>query len=913
MDKHSYLSNVDSAWVDDQYQKFIQDPTSVEESWQKFFQGFEFARIHYGESSEVPEEFEKEFKVLDLINGYRQRGHLFTDTNPVRVRRKYSPTLDIENFGLNDADLNSSFEAGQEIGIGKATLQDIIAHLNTTYCRSIGVEYRYIRTPEKVKWLQERMESCQNLPSFSLAAKKGILRKLNQAVVFERFLGTKFVGQKRFSIEGAEALIPALDVIIEHGADKHNIESFFIGMAHRGRLNVLANTLRKTYKDIFSEFESKDYDDKDDVFDGDVKYHLGFQSLVTTDNGKEVFVVLAPNPSHLESVGPVIQGITRAILDTGYDGDDSKVVPILIHGDAAIAAQGVVYEVVQMAKLKAYSTGGTVHIVVNNQVGFTTNYLDARSSTYCTDVAKVTLSPVFHVNGDDAEALAYTMKLAMDYRQKYKQDVFIDLLCYRKHGHNEGDEPKFTQPLLYKAIAKHPDPREIYKKKLMESGVIGRSLVKEMEEEFQEQLQERLAESKQIEKATITSFSAIRWKGFEPPTLKDLGSSPNTGVPIGILKTIGKKLAAVPKGMKFFRKLERILEGRQKMIDQDKLDWSMGELLAYGSLLLDGNAIRFTGQDCERGTFSHRHAVVKVEDSEEEYVHLNHLAKGQAPFQIFNSLLSEYADMGFDYGYALAEPYTLTIWEAQFGDFSNGAQIIIDQYLAAAEDKWNTMNGLVLLLPHGYEGMGAEHSSARMERYLALCADGNMFVVNCTTPANFFHVLRRQMARNFRKPLIVFTPKSLLRHPMAVSKLSEMSKGGFREVMDDVTADPKKVRTIAFCQGKIFYELIQKKKELGIEEVAIVRLEQLHPLPKKQIDAIILKYDKAEERIWVQEEPWNMGAWAYLLTTWRENDLKFVGRSASGSPASGSQKRFEIRQNKIINSVFQRYIKNGEK
>lgn len=905
MDKHSYLSNVNSVWVDDQYQKFIKEPASVEPSWQKFFEGFEFARTQYGENGAVPEEFEKEFKVLDLINGYRQRGHLFTDTNPVRERRKYDPTLAVSNFGLSEGDFNTAFEAGNEIGIGKATLRNIIDHLETTYCGSIGVEYRYIRKPKKQKWLQERMEGSRNMPEFSIEAKKGILRKLNQAVVFEHFLGTKFVGQKRFSIEGAEALIPALDVIIEHGADKHNIESFFIGMAHRGRLNVLANTLNKTYKDIFSEFESKEYEDA--FFDGDVKYHLGFQSQITTNNDKKVYVTLAPNPSHLESVGPVVQGITRAIIDSGYDGDSSRVAPILIHGDAAIAAQGVVYEVVQMAKLKAYTTGGTIHIVVNNQVGFTTNYLDARSSTYCTDVAKVTLSPVFHVNGDDVEALAYTIKLAMDFRQEFKQDVFIDLLCYRKHGHNEGDEPKFTQPLLYKAIAEHANPREIYKKKLMESGVIGEGLVQEMEKEFQEQLQERLTESKQIEKATITSFSAIRWKDFKAPTLKDLETSPNTGVPIKTLKAIGKKLALVPKGMKFFKKLERILQNRQTMMDKDKLDWSMGELLAYGSILLDGNAIRFTGQDSERGTFSHRHAVVRVEDSEEEYVHLSHLAKDQPKFQIYNALLSEYADMGFDYGYALAEPNTLTIWEAQFGDFSNGAQIIIDQYLAAAEDKWNTMNGLVLLLPHGYEGMGAEHSSARMERYLALCAESNMFVVNCTTPANFFHVLRRQMARNFRKPLVVFTPKSLLRHPMVVSELRDMSTGCFQEVIDDHTAIAKKVRTVAFCQGKIYYELMQKKKELGVEEVAIVRLEQLHPFPIKQIEAILLKYDKIEEKIWVQEEPWNMGAWAYLLTTWRRNDLRFVGRSASGSPASGSQRRFEIRQNKIIDSVFQRY------
>ncbi len=915
MDQNTFLSNTDPAALDAIYQQYQQDPASVEAEWVRFFEGFDLARERFpvlpgGSSGGDGDKVRQEFKVLHLISGYRTRGHLFTHTNPVRDRRTYQPTLELKNFGLSDADLDTVFEAGNEIGLGPAKLRDIRSFLEDTYCKSIGVEYRYIRQPEKVKWLQERLESNRNTPTFTIEEKKEFLFKLNQAVVFEKFLGTKFIGQKRFSIEGVETLIPALDWIIEHGAKAHDVKDVVIGMAHRGRLNVLANTLNKTYESIFTEFEGKDYEDA--LVEGDVKYHMGYNSRVNTDSGKQVTLTLSPNPSHLESVAPVVQGISRAILEQHHAFDHTKVVPVIIHGDAAVAGQGVVYEVVQMAGLKAYSTGGSVHIVTNNQVGFTTNYIDGRTSTYCTDVAKVTQCPIFHVNADDVEAVAHAVEIALDYRQKFGVDVFIDLLGYRRHGHNEGDEPKFTQPLLYKAIAAHADPREIYKEKLLANGSIEAGLAKEMEEQYKGMLEERLNEAKQITKSKITPFLAHRWKGFERPPLSAFDKSPETGVAKKTLKQIGAKLSEIPAGKKFFSKLERILKDRARMMDEEKLDWGMAELLAYGSLAVEGRPMRLTGQDVERGTFSHRHAVVTVEDSEEKYMHLAHLAPDQGVVEIFNSLLSEYAVMGFEYGYAFYEPNALTIWEAQFGDFVNGAQIILDQYLCAAEEKWNAMNGLVLLLPHGYEGQGAEHSSARMERFLTTAADANMQLVNCTTPANFFHVLRRQLApgRNFRRPLVVFTPKSLLRHPKCVSSLDELAKGRFQEVIDDAQADPKAVTTVILCQGKIYYELLEKQQELGAEDTAIVRVEQLHPLPEKQLVAVLKKYANATRHLWVQEEPANMGAWMYMQSNFSEHAdlsayrLKRISRDASGAPATGSSVRWAMQQKSIVEHAF---------
>ncbi len=898
MDKHSYLSNADGAVIEDYYQRYINNPDSVSEGWRKFFEGFEFARKNY--DTDVPEGFQKEFKVINLIDGYRTRGHLFTKTNPVRARRTYRPTLDIENYGLEKADLETVFQAGNEIGIGPSKLKDIIDHLEQTYCDSIGIEYMYIRKPEEVAWIREKLE-LKNRPKYSEKEKKHILHKLNQAVVFEKFLHTKFVGQKRFSLEGNEALIPALDAVIEKGADI-GIKEFIIGMAHRGRLNVLANIFNKTYEKIFSEFEGKEYEDN--LFDGDVKYHLGYSCDVKTDSGHDVHMTLAPNPSHLETVGPVVEGITRSKLDT-YLKDEKKVVPIIIHGDAAIAGQGVVYEVVQMAQLDGYRVGGTLHIVVNNQIGFTTNYIDGRSSTYCTDVAKVTLSPVLHVNGDDVEAVIQAIQFAIEYRQTFHKDVFIDILGYRKYGHNEGDEPKFTQPLLYKAIGKHKNPRDLYLDKLISEGIISKEKASEQESVFNQLLQERLDDAKQIERATVSHFLNRTWQGIEVSDEDSFLTSPDTSYDKKKLIALADKINSLPKDKKFINKLARLFEARKQMIKDDNLDWAMGELLAYATLLADKHPIRFSGQDVERGTFSHRHAVVKVEDSEEEYTPLNNISKDQAPLYIYNSLLSEYGVLGFEYGYAMASPNALTIWEAQFGDFNNGAQIIIDQFLSAAEEKWKTQNGLVMLLPHGYEGQGAEHSSGRMERFLQLCAEDNMQVANCSTPANFFHILRRQLKWNFRKPLVVFTPKSLLRHPKCVSTVDELAKGKFQEIIDDTTAKAKDVDTLVFCTGKFYYDLLAKKEDINAENIALVRLEQLYPLPFNQIEEIVKKYNKTKKIIWAQEEPENMGAWSHMMRHLSHLNLEVISLAESGAPATGSAKAHVVRHTAIIDKLFE--------
>ena len=901
LDRFSFLNSIDIDYIDELHQRYLVDKRLVEPSWRSFFDGYEFSKFNYQEVDEIPTNVLKEFRVINLINAYRSRGHLFTKTNPVRERRKYHPTLEIKNFGLDQEDLLTVFQASEQVGLEPCSLNDIIIHLEATYCESIGIEYQYIRHPERVEWIRKNIE-LKNRPQFSKDQKKHILHKLNQATVFEQFLQKKFVGQKRFSIEGAESLIPALDVLIENGSNL-GLKEFVVGMAHRGRLNVLANIFNKTYDKIFSEFEGKEYDEEV-LFDGDVKYHLGITSEVMTDSGNNVKITLSPNPSHLEAVDPVVEGITRSKIDHELGGDEKKILPILIHGDAAIAGQGVVYEVVQMAQLKGYRTGGSLHIVINNQVGFTTNYLDARSSTYCTDIAKSTLCPVFHVNGDDIEAVVQTLDIALRYRQEYSRDVFVDLLCYRKYGHNEGDEPKFTQPKLYKIIANHPNPREIYLKKLVDENVVNIEEGNQMEKEFDDMLQERLDDAKQIEKAKITNFLEEVWTDFRKSKRNDFENSPPTGVEKSKLLLLAKKMNSLPEGKKYFRKIVKLFDDRLKMIESDKLDWAMGELLAYATLLDEGKSIRISGQDVERGTFSHRHAIIKTEDDEEEIVPLNLLNDHQGKFEIYNSLLSEYAVLGFDYGYAFNTPNGLTIWEAQFGDFFNGAQIIIDQFLSAAEDKWGTPNGLVMLLPHGYEGMGSEHSSARIERFLQLCAEENFQVANCTNPANYFHLLRRQIARPFRKPLVVFTPKKLLRYNRAVSSIQEMSSGSFQEVIDDSLATPSKINQVVLCSGKFYYDLVEHYETLDKANIAFVRLEQLYPYPETQLKSIFNKYGKDCKYVWAQEEPLNMGPWSYILRKWEYSKIVCFSREESGSPASGSPKVFERRQQEIINKVM---------
>ena len=903
----AFLGNGDLTAFDELYQQYSQDKNSVDSSWQRFFEGFEFQHAHFPSlpgdaAATVPDNVIKEFKVINLINAYRQRGHLFTETNPVRERRKHSPTLDLFHFGLSENDLGTIFQAGNEIGIGPASLADIIAHLKDCYCKHIGVEYTYVRTPERIEWIRERIE-MKNKPKLAADEKKRVFAMTSKASLFEQYIHRKFVGAKRFSVEGCEAVVPAMDYLVRCGADM-GVKEFVVGMAHRGRLNVLTNIMGKPHDQVFAEFEGLDFGEVDD-FDGDVKYHYGYSNDITTSSGNEVHVTLCPNPSHLEAVNPVVEGLSRAKIDH-YLKDSSLIVPILVHGDAAVAGQGIVYEVVQMALLNGYKTGGTIHIVTNNQVGFTTNYLDARSSTYCTDVAKTTLCPVFHVNADDVEAVIETMKIALEYRMKFQMDVFVDLLGYRKYGHNEGDEPKFTQPSLYKAIASHPSLREIYSQQLISEGVIDEQYAARVKSEFESLLDSKLDQAKNMNMAQVKHFLEETWKGYRKATTKDFESSMNTGLKRKKLEELGNKINTLPAGEKFFSKTAKVFSDRLKMLEEDKLDWAMGELLAYASLLDEGHPVRLSGQDVERGTFSHRHAVVKTdEDSEKEVVMLNSISDKQATFSVYNSLLSEYGVLGFDYGYAFGTPNGLTIWEAQFGDFNNGAQIMIDQFISAAEDKWRTMNGIVMLLPHGYEGQGSEHSSARAERFLQLCAELNMQVCNCTTPANFFHLLRRQVKTEYRKPLIVLTPKKLLRHPMAISSLADMEKGGFTEVITDVAVDYKTASTIAFCSGKVYYEVQeQKAKRKKGDDICVIRLEQLYPLPEEKIRAIIGSAKKMKRLVWLQEEPENMGAWNYILRMMRDLPWEVVSLQASASPATGSPKVHEKRMNKLFDQLF---------
>ena len=926
MDRFSFLNAAHASFFADLYEQYLENPDSVEPSWRSFFQGYDFATSTYGDDvvetiapatsnlnasgadmAQLSEKLQKEFNVLKLVDAYRTRGHLFTKTNPVRDRRTYSPSLDVENYGLTKADLNTIFDAAKMLGLRPTTLQEIINHLNKMYCQSIGVEYMYIRNPEVVQWIQNRLNINENVPTFTKEQKEKILVKLNEAVTFENFLHTKYVGQKRFSLEGGESIIPALDALIERAAEK-GVEQFVMGMAHRGRLNVLANIFGKATQDIFGEFDGKDYDQE--YFDGDVKYHLGLTSDKKTSSGKSININLAPNPSHLETVGAVVEGIARAKQDKFYSNDISKVLPIAVHGDAAVAGQGLVYELIQMAQLDGYKTGGTIHLVINNQVGFTTNYLDARSSTYCTDVAKVTLSPVLHVNSDDVEAVVHAVQFALDYRMEFGRDVFIDLLGYRKYGHNEGDEPRFTQPKLYKIIAKHKNPRDIYAERLMAQGIIDNNFVSKIEEEYKAKLEENLNASRQKNLTIITPFLQNYWEGFEQVSADVMLRKFDTSFPKEKLDAIAQVITTLPSDKKFIKKIEKLIEDRRVMYyDTNKLDWAMAELLAYGSLLTEGFDVRISGQDVERGTFSHRHAVVKVEDSEDEVILLDAVNDKKGDFYIYNSLLSEYGVLGFEYGYALTNPNALTIWEAQFGDFSNGAQIMIDQYISCGEDKWNNQNGLVMLLPHGYEGQGAEHSSARMERYLQLCARHNMYVADCTTPANFFHLLRRQMKTKFRKPLVVFTPKSLLRHPAVVSTAEELANGQFQELINDpAVTDASKIKTLVFCTGKFYYDIIEQREKLGRNDVAVVRIEQLFPLPVDQMKEVIAQYSNADDIVWAQEEPKNMGAYGFMLMNFNWVKWRLASLRRYSAPASGSYTRAKRRHADALAMVFDKNL-----
>lgn len=905
MDNFSYLSNIEPGMLERMYLTYKQSPELVETSWQNFFAGFDFAQTYgEGKGEAVPEtHMQKELNVVYLIHAYRSRGHLLSKTNPIRPRKDRDPGVALVYHNLSDADLETRFYAGYLIGLPNASLKSIIQRLNDIYCRSIGIEYMHIRDTEVREWCKQKFEQEAHNYQFSLSKKKRILTKLNHAVAFESFLHRKYVGQKRFSLEGGENTIPALDAAIEKSA-AFGVQHVVIGMAHRGRLNVLANILGKTYEYIFNEFEGNAFPDVS-FGDGDVKYHLGFSSQIQTEAGIKTHIDLVPNPSHLEAVDPVILGLSRAKADMLYDSKYEGVLPILIHGDAAVAGQGVVYEVAQMSQLAGYQVAGTLHFVINNQIGFTTDFFDARSSDYCTAAANAIGAPIIHVNGDDAEAVVFAVEFAVSYRQQFKRDIFVDMLCYRKHGHNESDEPKFTQPQLYSLIEKHPNPREVYTQKLIEQGTIMADLAQQMEKDFNQLLQDRLNSVKEKPLPYKAQELDELWKRLRKATPEDFEQSPKTAVNQDVVNQVMQGLLHVPEHITPIRKVQRLLEERKKLyFEQKQVNWALAELLAYGTLLLEGKKIRISGQDVIRGTFSHRHAFVMDENTNQGYNSLNHLAPGkQGRFSIYNSLLSEYAVLGFEYGYSLSSPDIMAIWEAQFGDFANGAQTMIDQFIVSAESKWNRMSGLVMLLPHGYEGQGPEHSNARPERFLQLAAEYNIIVANVTTPANYFHLLRRQLSWDFRKPLIVMSPKTLLRHPACVSETAALFEGGFKELIDDEQAIPANINRVLFCSGKIYYDLLAKQQDLKRMDVAIVRVEQLYPMPEKQIDAIYAKYPNASYH-WVQEEPKNMGYWTFMLRYEGNLKLQLISRKASASPATGYAKVHEREQQEILNKAF---------
>ncbi|MBK9256032.1 MAG: 2-oxoglutarate dehydrogenase E1 component [Saprospiraceae bacterium] len=908
MKDYSYVFNAHPAYIESMYKSYQQNPDTVDEGWRVFFEGFEFSGNGHAVSDSDKTATEsgftiKEFGVLSIIHGFRSRGHLLATTNPIKQRKDRKPHLDLNDYGLDESDLNSVFQAGEEIGMKEATLSQILERLRVIYCGNLGVEFAHIENREKRMWMREKIESRLLLDDYGLSDKKKhqILDKLNGAVIFEKFLHTKYVGQKRFSLEGGETTIAALDAIINIAAEE-KVEEVVLGMAHRGRLNVLANIMGKTYDQIFNEFEGTAILDQS-FGDGDVKYHLGFSSQVKTPSGKLVNLKLVPNPSHLEAVNPVLEGFTRAKADVLYGSNYDRILPVLIHGDSAMAGQGVVYETVQMSQLDGYYTGGTIHFVINNQIGFTTNFDDARSSTYCTAAASLVQAPVFHVNGDDPEAVVFASELAVEYRQKFNNDVFIDMVCYRRHGHNEGDDPKFTQPQMYDLIESHRNPREIYLTKLMERGNIDTKLGEQLEEKFWGSLQERLDMVKQ--KALPYNYQEPEqaWRKLTKTLDVSKIEYPATGIEKKVADKILKHLMTLPEGFKPLSKINRLQKSKKELLDSGKLDWALAELMAYGSILHEGFNVRMSGQDVKRGTFSHRHAVFFDEKTSAEYNRLNTISDAKGRFMIYNSLLSEFAVLGFEYGYSQASPEHLVIWEAQFGDFYNGAQSIVDQFICSSESKWQRMSGLVMLLPHGMEGQGPEHSSARLERFLQLCANFNFIIANVTTPANFFHLIRRQLKMPYRKPLVLMAPKSLLRHPSCVSGLDDfIGKKSFMPVIADESV--KKAKRILFCSGKLYYELDEFRTVNKIKNVAIIRVEQLYPLPEKEMRAIMAQH-KGAELFWVQEESANMGSWSYLMNYFRKDPIELISRNASASPATGFKKVHDDQQEKLISKAFE--------
>lgn len=907
MKDFSFVTNAHPSFIEGLYQDYLQQPETVDSEYKKFFEGFDYAYGRVGEQSTgqgiAPAQLSKEMSVYQYIRDFRKRGHLLSKTNPIRPRMNRQHHLSLTDFNLSDADLNTRFYAGKYIGLENATLQEIVDKLHKIYAGKVGIQYTYVTNVEAHDWIQNSFEAFM-MEELPLDVQKRILEKLNYGVIFEKFLQTKFIGQKRFGLEGGESMIPGLDAIINTASDD-GVAEVLIGMAHRGRLNVLANILRKTYDQIFSEFEG--LAPKSDEFGtGDVKYHLGYRSDVKSLNGNDVNLQLLPNPSHLEVVDPVVSGFARAKAEINYEANYSKVLPILIHGDAAIAGQGIIYELLQMYKLNGYKVGGTIHFVVNNQIGFTTDFYDSRSATYCTSIASTIHAPVLHVNGDDPESVVKACIFAVRYRQKFNKDVFIDMVGYRRHGHNESDEPKFTQPLMYKIIDKHPNVRELYMKQLLDSGKEEvKQYATELEQKFWDELQNRLDENKQNKLPYQVQVPEQWWKEMRKSKEADFEAEYDTKISKSRLDETFAAIMKTPEGFAPLRKLGKLLADKTKLYETEgKLDWASGELLAYATLLQDGHNVRMSGEDVERGTFSHRHAVLVDENTGDKYNRLSQLPEGNGKFYIYNSLLSEYAVLGYEYGYALANPNNLVLWEAQFGDFVNGGQMVIDQYITSAEAKWNLQNGLVMLLPHGYEGAGPDHSSGRMERFLQSAAEQNIIVTNITTSANFFHALRRQMKFPFRKPMINFSPKANLRHERSYSTAEAFTAGGFQTVLDDPQIqDASKVKRVLLCSGKIYFDLSEKQINESREDIAILRLEQIFPLPQQRLQELYKKYSQAQW-LWVQEEPRNMGAASFLKMNLSGINLGYLTRQASASTATGFAKKHAEEQALLINEAF---------
>lgn len=854
---------------------------------------------------EGADKLEKHARALQLVNAYRVRGHLVAHLDPLFHEPLHHPELDASYYGLTLWDLDRDFSSGAIAGQRGRTLRDVLDTLRETYCSSIGVEYMYNQDPLQKQWLQERMEPTRNKAALRAAERKQIFRKLVESELFERFLHTRFVGHKRFSLEGGETVMPVLDSFMHLLADSGG-ERIVIGMAHRGRLNVLANSIGKPLSRIFSEFEGN-VDPASIQGSGDVKYHLGASGEYTAPSGKRILVDVAPNPSHLESINPVVEGIVHAMQNRNKDFDRNRFIPILIHGDAAFAGQGIIAETLNLSQLDGYHTGGTIHLIINNQIGFTTSPESARSTPYCTDVAKMVQAPIFHVNGDDPEAAVRVASIAFDYRQRFNRDVVVDIFCYRRYGHNEGDEPSYTQPLLYKAIKEHPSVREIYEASLIEDQIMSEAEVSELKGEVQHHLERAYEASKKRE----LHFSPDIPLAVSAEELRSVQPSRETAISIQDLTLIVQKIGAVPEDFNLHPKLQKFLDSRRSFDPQKSTaDWSLAEAISIGSLLLEGTPVRLTGQDTSRGTFSQRHAVLYDAVSGAPHVPLNHIRDGQARLSVYDSLLSEAAVLGFEFGYSVANPLTLVMWEAQFGDFANVAQVVIDQYISGSESKWQQPCDLVLLLPHGYEGQGPEHSSARLERFLQLCAEENMQVCNVSTPAQYFHVLRRQMRDNKRKPLVLMTPKSLLRHPSAVSRAREFTDSMFETMLDDPRAvDASSVKRIIFCSGKIFYDLMHAVGEEADSSFAVIRVEQFYPFDDARLAELLKQYSSARRLVWLQEEPKNMGAWTFIEPRLRDRlatgqELKYAGRLASASAATGSLKAHLESQGAIIKEAL---------